>query len=1325
MLIGLGLGPGHNAQQISLPLQIVDPPVPGLNSTARFAPGRTLLAEALPAPFPGDDSVAGQDLTVVMRLYTTAESLHDESSLSFFSSSLASTNMWLGPREFTLRPGAGFSIRGMTAADVDAADPAGAATGRWTAFMWRLYQDPGNIGGGNRRTIEIWRSDGTLITGTLGTDLSLNVFDRLSLDRIDGDIFDLALVTGDPAGLRTWLADDPGSGDVRPRFLADYDFAGDPACALHLHVPLARLDPGQPDSPATLAHDEPALRDSVGGGVLWSDTTDLPAWGPAGPFRGVAPAALTLAGTPEPGGTLTASRPATFRADGEDLTAAGRTSYVVTEADRGARIVAVDADGTRSNELLVPEIAPAVLGAAPGTWSVASGSGGRTLDLTTIFSGGSLSYEVSGALPVDQSFGTGLEGVDRDALHLDTDTTDPGDFPVTITARNSGGEVSHGVIITVTDMVLEDLFTRFPSWQGMVIRPARTGDHWADAAASVQTRANVAGDLVRVDFANGGGHARRADTGEARTLVDALTDDGLQIPLHHTSGVFDLVPDAPFEISQTHFVAAGVNNDSNGADTGYVMAQMLDAYTNRWSIGIASNRKASYRVRGAGGDFQTLYSEADFRDNRWGIMAVAVQGTDVSLSSAQGVEHFTLNEPVAPFTPDAGRPIHIGGRVRNNVETNRINGENGPAILIANAVPSETLTARILRNISDQVLVPSRHVRVTQEPTLTESGGVATFTPALTDSFAGDTVTDLYEFWWSGEGVASQEVSASVTQGAGGTREYVLPAGRGQFIVRQVSANAFVPAAQRVLHLDRDMGTPPGASGDDPARTFRTDRYAYNGQMYVTDAPVEWSHYVVGKGLGDVAIERHPTASLTAYYPEALDTDFTPERRINGAMRNPRYDQNRASAFDSGIPSHRYSRDRDISLQLPLRLADLADGDSLCISTSSDGGVPSKTLGITRRINVLTVVDATPYWDSLRPPTTWPAGEAKPALRQPPDAIIASLPGFDDGAYADAAPDIPALIERYAQPALPFIIPQHREHMRTAEGWNQYGRDFMGAVSFMMAWCMADRSVAEKRAFVNIMAQSGLDRYGVLRDARARAGLIGTSSISAVYESDGGHNNGYKPLTLFAMFALDQETAWMPCIRHNVYQEDDMVAYVTEYMREVSQGEHPTDTWSRAHLEDATPVSAGMVNGGVHPTPFWFGDRTNDDHRGVNMTFGSSGYEVAGQNGDKGYAVMLLFWSMGWQDRWADNPFALPVGTWTSNDGGAAGDGGLCYFDNQWRHYHIRAGLPDPWRFRGGTASAYEEVAGRATRALDRYAERQFVERIAGVYVPPWERAVA
>lgn len=536
-------------------------------------------------------------------------------------------------------------------------------------------------------------------------------------------------------------------------------------------------------------------------------------------------------------------------------------------------------------------------------------------------------------------------------------------------------------------------------------------------------------------------------------------------------------------------------------------------------------------------------------------------------------------------------------------------------------------------------------------PMLTAVNRTVTLTPGVPVGSPMPTVTS--QWLWNGTDVTAAVVGGSYTT-----------SGNGQLVVRSTIANAY----GQLDHLAVQEWHPaPAESGDANAYTWTASGVFHDGAYWGFAAPHSVGRLLAFDDAGNptrTSAAALPfvvgTPSIIMSYPQSYQT--AAGTWVNGGMHNIRVEDGTSSTPCQGFhgSSGSYAATRDACRILPLVMTDrtvfwkaISKPDATRAKDRMQQAVP------------LLCLAAVPKWDTFH--CSWVNTGNNPAKKlwrwsEVDETKHVALPtsGVSVPTLAESA------ITRQERPILDYIANASRDWLLNSAAPRQYGRDLVsGWENLLGLMCSDVRTAPQKRRLLMPVLRYGID-VNIGRDEHfARTGRV-------PYRADGGHNIGRKLPVLLAGRFLNDVAMQTVMTRYPVrnatsqsFQEDVTTVFVDDEIVTVSQGVQGVD-WKPQYLsKEADRYVTGMT--GMHPMPEW---RGTDKVMEMNASMSAHPYRSVA-NGVMDVTVLCLL-AHGLRSLWAHEPSVL----------------------YQYRHNASRLNQPDPWRFRGGTASLYNTALG-------------------------------
>lgn len=274
---------------------------------------------------------------------------------------------------------------------------------------------------------------------------------------------------------------------------------------------------------------------------------------------------------------------------------------------------------------------------------------------------------------------------------------------------------------------------------------------------------------------------------------------------------------------------------------------------------------------------------------------------------------------------------------------------------------------------------------------------------------------------------------------------------------------------------------------------------AHKGAMTITlSAPHKVGHYNSGNaGRGDLWVLDEGSGVTISDTSPAFTTDGRGAR--HGAMLNVQCGIE-FQGFDSYSDTFSPSYSDAVRTALPVSLT---AGDTIILARSDDATVSGKTSPVLDYV-VVTIVDAIPYDDELRPPYSWPSsGYGAPPRFRLSDADTTLLPSLP---HSGPRSSLPSMAWAWDQFYFDPVLGQSRYTLPARNGKRHYGRDLIEAERDSTALLCSEVPFSTKKRFLCELLQRAIDVYGVLTSNLSQGG-------QPFFPCDGGHNHGrYEPL---------------------------------------------------------------------------------------------------------------------------------------------------------------------------------------------------------------------
>ena len=424
-------------------------------------------------------------------------------------------------------------------------------------------------------------------------------------------------------------------------------------------------------------------------------------------------------------------------------------------------------------------------------------------------------------------------------------------------------------------------------------------------------------------------------------------------------------------------------------------------------------------------------------------------------------------------------------------------------------------------------------------------------------------------------------------------------------------------------------------------------------------SPRPVGHFISGNlGQGDVFV-----------VGETVVTGWTPapgivsgSRRGNGGVVNVRVGSE--SPFDS-IWSY-YEDALNVGNKLPVTLK---PWDTLMIAVSDPSASSAKNS--IKKFVTLTCLPQTPPADAFRPGYTGPTKELF-RYSDVQEALFMDVNIAKDMPEAAA----PATVEPTPRFFPDFVSTFRRDFQQSPGHVSPYGRDNATHYGTPQIAIFCDYPPEVKKALAIDLIQLGIDTWQVFKQARIAQGE------STVWGADGGHNHSRLARILVAGKLLGHADM-LNIVRDHLspgldgstshgsfrggMQEQAQCFYVTKDDVAMTA----SSTWSPSYGDRSKDGYEEAMIG----TPDWIGKGFDFDPKspgGVNASFRGHPYRYGdpiypSKHGEFCALMMLgLRPNFGWD----------------------------AHFDYTIREIHMKAGLRDPWAFRGGKTRRYRERAG-------------------------------
>lgn len=955
----------------------------------------------------------------------------------------------------------------------------------------------------------------------------------------------------------------------------------------------------------------------------------------------------------------------TWRAGAQVISGAVNAAYTVDAAFDGADLSA-EVEGVQSEGAPIAYAAPTVIGSIANQ-TLATATGTVTIDLTTVFSGGGLSYTVE---PVDAP--VSFDG--NNALISTASAYASG--TVIISALNSGGEEGVGFTLEidqgdnqVVDFGLNTdtqhvtkVFTTPLITQAELIATdtnapetgiALTADGlafsiwWNGFGLGGSTLFGVSEDNNDyISFSTGQLQLQRGGVTQQTTARAALTDTYAWHLV--TASIRRRGDNGNAWLRHWRDGEVAVNGTSGGILTDRLHL-MLSAALGRFQLGVGSY------AQGRAFDFAVMRGEPDAA-HAWAWN----NGTPRSLEN-----YDFANDPNCKLVGLFRLKRISPGNNDFTASTDMVNiieaGDPrlGPFSPIDVGGWTEVGTMRF-----DDIApwqVTSRLV-ITAEPSISESGGVFTVSNGTINAVPAATIERTA--FWNGVEVAL----------TGNT--YTRPAGQaGQFacywkISNTEGTHEYVKDDKTYLP-DMDAG-----SGDAARVGWLTNGIAHDGVLFRwPDQDPCLAAYWPTHGVM-LNAERN-----VSHYPPAT---ASPDR--NGAMKNILFTKTRNTVgYGGGGLASFYDQSKNIARLGPYPVA---FGDCVIAARTNWNGVGqgNQLLGFV----TLHCVETMPFWDQFKFPHV---GPLRPVLRMS-DVDPADVASLDRTGMTNASPGGWDQV-RLTRPVLEIQSASERAQTffdRGAAHVYTYGDDrgnaFVGAYNIISTDTM---TFAQKMAGpLGYLLQYGIDTGYAVRD------FLNRNPGGRAFETNGGWNNGMETAIALGGHLLG-DTTLTSLVRDNYFHDSEVTFYafegaVTASNKTIWPAPHVSFT-SRAGQPDQddfwypfprsapsnqnrpttrnAPFTAGMVDSGRYPTPFMFRDVGSNWPRDTTAYWNAHPYEP--QNNQRRIEEALV-------------RLAFDLGQYFRDDG---------WLDWHLRYVVVHQGGVDPWIARGGlTPASYTAVAG-------------------------------
>ena len=976
---------------------------------------------------------------------------------------------------------------------------------------------------------------------------------------------------------------------------------------------------------------------------------------------------------------------------------------------------------------LAAGVAPSLVGGSTGTWGVQSGEGTATLDLTGVFAGDNLSYSITHD---GENIGDDDLTIDgTPTLTLDANVPAAGDIEIVVSASNiHGSDAVYTVTLTVSAFTPAALFTANPSWDGDWYLPSDLSAQWQNTAGDIAVTTDL-DTVLRVDGQEGNYNFKEYKAGEDRVYNDDTPD---YWDAGTNKGVFALQNDWPtFGLTTSEFFLAGaMKGRSNGVQA--VMAEHKSATsTINFSARVNTSDNPQMVVPTTGAKETITNTSVTMAQTGWSIYGAGIKdaGATVLMETLGESYEETLTNTFAPFTPNStnANQFSWGGSTYGNTPRDNYS-TTGPFFMLSNAMPTSEERNLISLWLAENSLPTLPRPSFLVEPSLTGTAGqgetitINTGTAATT----ADPTTKTVGYYWNG---------ADVSGDVSGT-SYVIPSEAGQFAMIVELDNGLKPTITRVVSVEVDMKAAVSGTAD----TVSASKWAHNGVLFEFSTAVNVSQYLTGPSGGYPAVQLG--AATVTYRPAAEVSDDANTRNCNGAMMNP------PAGTNTGLDSYHgdyYRSSLNVGFDGALSMS---AGDILLVAPSdmrktNEGRESNKS----KSHAYLTCVSSAPFFDELRPPLTWETTSSKPTFRLS-DGTLSTLAQIDTSSIT-GLPSSASAEGHWKQPFSDFSKGFPRDQWVSGSSVNLYSRVLLSTSDASLTYFLSDSvSEADKKMGFAGFLQAGVDRLGIMLDWNEQG--------SDYCTADGGHN-AFRKFNILAACDFLGYTAKDAAIAANDFHEDYMTNYVTQAYVDMT----PNGTWDPAYTgnvtrtvasstgfsagdtitgvtsggkalidsipdgtsirlqcawgttigdEDVTngtattamtgtlapnsdPYQQGMVDGGTYPMPEW---NPKNPISARNAKFDSHPYRFVG-NHEWQWASISYVYAMGLKTAWGHDAF----------------------FDYQLRHWHLRSGFDDPWRFQGGTA-LYNQVAGITTKTFTSPGYQAYVANIGTWNAPPW-----